>query len=143
MRINIETIDGAPIPEYAHDGDAAVDLRAADDCYIESGDWHVVPTGIKVAIPDGYAAFVLPRSGLATKQGLTLVNSPGLIDSGYRGEIGVPLFNVNRTVGRRIRKGDRIAQLMFVPFARAEFEQVDELDDTQRGTGGFGSSGIK
>lgn len=141
MKINIETIDGAPVPEYAHDGDAAVDLRAADDCYIESGDWHVVPTGIKVAIPDGYAAFVLPRSGLATKQGLTLVNSPGLIDSGYRGEIGVPLFNVNRTVGRRIRKGDRIAQLLIVPVPSVMFQQVAELDDTERGADGFGSSG--
>lgn len=143
MHIKIQTIDGATVPAYAHEGDAACDLRAACDCYIEPGEWHVVPSGVQVAIPDGYAAFVLPRSGLATKQGLTLVNSPGLIDSGYRGEVGVPLFNVNRTVGRRIRKGDRIAQLMFVPFARAEFEQVDELDDTQRGTGGFGSSGVK
>lgn len=142
MKIKIETIDGAPVPEYAHEGDAAVDLRAACSCTIEPGEWTVVPTGIKVAIPDGYAAFVLPRSGISTKQGLTLVNSPGLIDSGYRGEVGVPLFNVGKEP-RTVLHGDRIAQIMFVPFIHAEFERVAALDDTERGTGGFGSSGVK
>lgn len=142
MKIKIETIDGAAVPEYAHDGDAAVDLRAAYNFTILPGECRVIPTGIKVAIPDGYAGFVLPRSGLSTKQGLTIINSPGLIDSGYRGEIGAPLINMSCDV-RKVSKGDRIAQLMFVPFVRAEFEQVDELDGTQRGTGGFGSSGVK
>lgn len=142
MRIRIQTIDGAEVPVYAHDGDAAVDLRAAEDCYLHPGEWHVVPTGIKIALPAGYAALLLPRSGLSTKQGITLVNSPGLIDSGYRGEICAPLMNVNRTVGREIHKGDRVAQLMIVRFARAEFEKADELDDTERGEGGFGSTGV-
>lgn len=143
MKIKIQTIDGAPVPVYAHEGDAACDLRAACDCYLEPGEWHVVPTGIKLALPEGYAALVLPRSGLATKQGVTVINSPGLIDSGYRGEIGAPLYNANRTVGREVRKGDRIAQLLIVPVVHAEFDQVDELDDTERGDGGFGSTGVE
>lgn len=143
MNIKIQTIDGAAVPAYAHEGDAACDLRAACDCYLEPGEWHVVPTGIKLALPDGYAALVLPRSGLATKQGVTVINSPGLIDSGYRGEIGAPLYNANRTVGREVRKGDRIAQLLIVPVVHAEFDQVDELDETERGKGGFGSTGME
>lgn len=141
MRIKIETIDGADVPEYAHDGDAAVDLRAAYNFTIKPGEWRVIPTGIKLAIPEGYAGLVMPRSGLSTKHGLTIINSPGLIDSGYRGEIGAPLINMSGEV-RKVSKGDRIAQLMIVPFVRAEFEQVDVLDETQRGEGGFGSTGV-
>lgn len=142
MRIRIQTVDGADVPAYAHEGDAACDLRATGDYCISPGSWEVIPTGVKIALPDGYAALLLPRSGMSTKRGLTLVNSPGLIDSGYRGEICAPLYNVSK-YPQYIEKGDRIAQLMIVPFFRADFEQVEELDDTQRGNGGFGSSGVK
>lgn len=141
MQVRIKT-DGE-VPEYAHEGDAAFDLRADDDAYIQAGEWQVIGTGISVEIPEGYAGLVLPRSGLATKQGLTVINSPGLVDSGYRGEVKVPLLNANRTVGREVRKGERIAQMMIVPFERAEFAKVDELGDSERGSGGFGSTGTE
>lgn len=142
MKIKVMLEDGTDLPVYQHEGDAACDLVAADDCYIEPQEWHVVPTGVHIELPAGYAALVLPRSGLSTKQGLTILNSPGLIDAGYRGEIGAPMYNANRTVGRLIRKGDRIAQLMVVPCVHAEFELANELGDSDRGTGGFGSTGF-
>lgn len=143
MKIKIKTIGDAEAPTYAHESDAACDLRAADAQYFEPGEWHIVPTGIKLELPEGYAALVLPRSGMAAKFGLTVINTPGLIDSGYRGEIGVALYNANRTAGRRIKKGDRIAQLMIVPFVHAEFDQADDLEATDRGAGGFGSTGVE
>lgn len=142
MRIKIKTKQGTEVPEYAHEGDAAFDLRASDSEYITAGEWKLIGTGIKVEIPEGYAGLLLPRSGISNKQGLS-INGPSLIDSGYRGEIMAPVHNINRTAGREIRKGERIAQLMIVPFVHAEFEQVSDLSDSDRGQGGFGSTGVK
>lgn len=143
MKMNnniVTTIGDTPLPRYAHSDDAAFDLAAADDDYLHPGDWHLVPTGVRIELPEGYAALVLPRSGTAYKQGLTVLNAPGLIDPGYRGEIKVALYNANRTVGREIRKGDRIAQLMVVPFVQVA--GLDAMDEGERGDGGFGSTGV-
>jgi len=125
---------------YATTGSAGVDLRAAEDVELAPLERRRVWTGVRVAIPDGYEGQVRPRSGLALKQGLSMVNSPGTIDSDYRGEIGVILVNLGqeRVV---LRKGERIAQLVFCPIVRAEFEAVEQLEDSDRGEGGFGSTG--
>jgi dUTP pyrophosphatase len=131
----------ARIPSRAHDGDAGLDLYTADPATIEAGERATVSTGIAVEIPDGYAGLVLPRSGLAARYGIALVNAPGLIDSGYRGEVKVLLLNTDRTEAFRISPGDRIAQLVLLPVAAAEPVEVDELVVSARGAGGFGSSG--
>jgi len=130
------------IPGYAQPGDAGADLRSSEDLVIEPGDRALVGTGIRFALPEGYAAFVVPRSGLAVKHGITVLNSPGTIDAGYRGEIRVPLLNTDRTEAFRIAKGDRIAQLIICPVSRADFRTVTELSESVRGTGGFGSTGV-
>ena len=131
----------AVVPTRAHDGDAGLDLYAAEPAHLGPGERWSVGTGVAVEIPEGYAGLVLPRSGLAREHGIALVNSPGLIDSGYRGEIRVLLINNDPADIFRVAPGDRIAQLLIVPFATADPVAVDDLAESARGTGGFGSSG--
>jgi dUTP pyrophosphatase len=128
-------------PEYAHIGDAGLDLYSALDCIIRPLERRKVPTGIKIAIPPGYAGFVQPRSGLAIKKGLSLVNTPGLIDSGYRGEVCAVLINLDSKDDIRIMRGEKICQLVIQKVEHAGIEVTDNLDDTARGEGGFGSTG--
>jgi dUTP pyrophosphatase len=130
-----------PVPSYAHPGDAGADLVTAVDARLEPGERAVLPTGIAIALPDGYAAFVHPRSGLAARHGVSLVNAPGTVDSGYRGEIQVVLINTDRSETLHLRRGDRIAQLVIQKVERAEFTEVAELPDSVRDIGGFGSTG--
>ena len=132
---------GLPLPAYAHAGDAGADLRAADDVVLPPGGRATVGTGIAVAVPDGYAAFVHPRSGLASRHGITLVNAPGTVDAGYRGEVRVVLLNTDPAEPFTVRRGDRIAQLVVQPVTRVRFVDVAELPPTPRGEGGFGSTG--
>ena len=131
----------ASLPTRAHPGDAGLDLHALEECMLEPGRRAALRTGIAVAIPEGQAGLVLPRSGLAARHGLTLVNAPGLIDSGYRGEIRVLLLNTDRDERCRIEAGDRIAQLVLIRVELLTPVVVEELDATVRGAGGFGSSG--
>jgi dUTP pyrophosphatase len=130
-----------PPPSYAHDGDAGADLVTAVDLELAPGERTVVPTGTAIALPDGYAAFVHPRSGLAARHGVALVNSPGTIDAGYRGEIQVIVVNLDPKQPVRFARGDRIAQLVIQRVERARFVEVDELPDSVRAEGGFGSTG--
>jgi dUTP pyrophosphatase len=130
-----------PLPARAHHGDAGFDLRAARDVDLAPGERAVVPTGIAIALPDGYAAFVHPRSGLAARHGVTLVNAPGTIDAGYRGEIAVTMINTDHAAPVRFRRGDRIAQLIIQRVERAVFWEVSTLPGSARGEGGFGSTG--
>jgi dUTP pyrophosphatase len=129
------------LPSAQHPGDAGLDLRAAEGVTVKPGERAMVPTGVAVAIPDGHAGLVLPRSGLASKRGLTLANAPGLIDAGYRGEIRVLLLNTDRETPCEIAVGDRIAQLVLVKLELPATVEVDELPASDRGEGGFGSSG--
>ena len=132
----------ATVPVYAHEGDAGCDLVAVESCVIAArGGRAMVPTGLSVAIPEGHGGFVLPRSGLAAKHGVTCVNAPGLIDAGYRGEVMVALVNLDPERDYEVHKGDRIAQLVVLPVPAATFITVDELPVATRGAGGFGSSG--
>ena len=130
-------------PEYAHIGDAGLDLYSAVDCILRPSERRKVPTGIKIAIPEGYAGFVQPKSGLAIKNGLSLVNTPGLIDSGYRGEVCAILINLDPQKDIIIKRGDKICQLVIQRVENVEIEITDELENTSRGEGGFGSSGNK
>jgi dUTP pyrophosphatase len=132
----------ATIPTRAHDNDAGLDLYAAESARLAPGARVSVGTGLAVQIPDGVGGLVLPRSGMALKHGVTLVNAPGLIDPGYRGEVRVLLLNTDRTLEFQISPGDRIAQLLLVPVAHAKPLQADALDESTRGEGGFGSSGF-
>lgn len=132
---------GAQMPTRAHEGDAGLDLHAGEAAHIGPGERWGVGTGIAVEIPDGHAGLVLPRSGLARKHGIALVNAPGLIDAGYRGELRVLLLNTDPAETFRVEPGDRIAQLVIVPIALADPVEVAELADSARGGGGFGSSG--
>jgi len=132
--------ENAVIPSYAKPGDAGVDLCSTEEYELKSGERKLISTGIKIAIPDGYEAQVRPRSGLAIKHGIGVVNSPGTIDSGYRGEICVILINHGEEPFK-IESGMRIAQMVFNKVEHAAFEEVDELDETERGEGGFGHSG--
>jgi dUTP pyrophosphatase len=134
-------VPAAIAPSRAHDGDAGYDLHAAEPVTLGPGERAVVGTGIAVAIPDGHAGLVLPRSGLAFKHGIALVNAPGLIDSGYRGELRVLLLNTDREHPFDVEPGDRIAQLMVVKVEAPELEELDTLEETGRGVGGFGSTG--
>ena len=136
-------VPGAAVPERAHAGDAGYDLRSVEDAELAPGQRALVRTGISVAIPEGYAGLILPRSGLAVRHGISLVNTPGLIDSGYRGEIQVPLINHDREETFLIQKGARIAQLVLVRAAAALFSEVEFLESGSdgRGEAGFGSSG--
>ena len=130
-----------PLPAYAHPGDAGADLRAATEVVLPPGGRATVGTGIAIAVPDGYAAFVHPRSGLASRHGITVVNAPGTVDAGYRGEVRVVLLNTDPTEPFTVRRGDRIAQLIVQPVTRVRFLDAAELPPTPRGEGGFGSTG--
>lgn len=134
-------LSGEHVPEYAHPGDAGADLVASETVELGPGERAMVATGSAIALPDGYVAFVVPRSGLAAKHGITVVNSPGTVDAGYRGEIRVILLNTDRTASYTITAGDRIAQLVVLPVARARFVPVERLPGSHRGEGGFGSTG--
>ena len=129
------------LPASAHDGDAGADLAAAEAGVIEPGERALVPLGFAVAIPDGFAGLVMPRSGLAVRHGVTVLNAPGLVDSGYRGELRVALIN-HGSEAFAYEVGDRIAQLVITPVASCTFEVVDDLHDTARGESGFGSTGV-
>lgn len=133
--------DGATLPTRVHEGDAGLDLYACEPAHIGPGERWSVDTGIAIEVPEGYAGFVLPRSGLARNHGISLVNAPGLIDSGYRGEVCVLLLNTDPAETFRIEPGERIAQLVIVPIASAEPVEVSALSESVRGEGGFGSSG--
>ena len=140
--MNIPTVAAeGSLPTYAHPGDAGADLRATEDVALEPGERRLVGTGVALALPDGYVGLVTPRSGLAARAGLSIVNAPGVIDSGYRGEIKVCLVNLDPRETVRLSAGDRIAQLLVMPFATASFIEVDTLDETVRGDGGYGSTG--
>jgi len=130
-----------PLPERAHPGDAGLDLRSAVDVLVGPGERAMVPTGLSVAIPEGCAGLVLPRSGLASRHGLTMANAPGLIDAGYRGEIICAVVNLDREEAVQIRRGDRIAQLVVVAVPDVSPSFVEELPRSSRGEGGFGSTG--
>ena len=129
------------IPSYAYEGDAGLDLRANDDMIIEPHCRVLVPTGLAIALPEGYAGFVQPRSGMALKLGLSIANTPGLIDSHYRGELKIICINLDPKEAIHIERGERIAQLVIQRVPIVDLVEVDELDETDRGTGGFGSSG--
>jgi dUTP pyrophosphatase len=143
----IESVDvpiiAAQVPVYAHPGDAGADLVAAEAVRLEPGQRALVGTGVRIALPDGYVAFVVPRSGLAAKHGITIVNSPGTVDAGYRGEIKVSLLNTDATEPYDVAIGDRIAQLVVMPVPRTTFIPVDTLPDSTRAEGGFGSTGYQ
>ena len=142
IELKIKLLDPeGTLPRYQHEGDAGLDLPSRVAITIEPGERAMVPTGIAVAIPSGYAGFVLPRSGLAARHGIALVNSPGLIDAGYRGEVAVVMINTDKHEAFHIKRGDRIAQLVLQQVADATTVEVEELDETSRGSGGFGSTG--
>ncbi len=142
LSIGVRQLDpDLPLPAYAHPGDAGADLYAAIDVDIEPGARVPVPTGIAIELPDGYVGLVHPRSGLAARLGVTVLNAPGTVDAGYRGEIMVILINHDRTAVVKIARGDRIAQLVVQRVERAHFHRVDVLSDTARGAGGHGSTG--
>ncbi|MDR2082736.1 MAG: dUTP diphosphatase [Candidatus Ancillula trichonymphae] len=136
----IKTGDGF-VPKYSNFGDAGVDLVTTEDFTIEPGCRHLAKTGISIALPDGYAAFVHPRSGLALKSGITVVNAPGTIDAGYHGEIMVCLLNTDKDSAKEFKRGDRIAQLVVQKVEHVHFVEVEELPESLRGTASFGSTG--
>lgn len=141
IKVKIKKIrDNAVIPKYAHKGDAGVDLYSAEDYILKPGERVLVSTGIKIAVPQGYEAQVRPKSGLALNHGISIVNTPGTIDSGYRGEVGIIAINLGKE-NFKIEKGKKIAQMVFNKVEEAEFEESEELDNTTRGEGGFGSTG--
>jgi dUTP pyrophosphatase len=133
--------EGLPLPSYAHPGDAGLDLRSAEDAVLEPGAFALLSTGFSMSLPEGYAAFVQPRSGLAAKHGISIVNTPGLIDCHYRGEVKVILINHGKEPFR-VNRGDRIAQMVIQEVCAARVSEVEELDATRRGEGGFGSTGV-
>ena len=135
--------DNAVLPTRAHSGDAGLDLTACETVTIEAGERAAVGTGIAVAIPDDHAGLVVPRSGLALRHGLSIVNAPGVVDTGYRGEVRVILLNTDREHAFTVEPGMRIAQLVVVPVQTADVVEVGELTETARGDGGFGSSGVR
>jgi dUTP pyrophosphatase len=129
------------LPSYARPGDAGADLHSTEDLVLARGERASVGTGVAIALPEGHAGLVVPRSGLAFRHGITIVNAPGTIDAGYRGEIRVALLNTDADESYRVSAGDRIAQLVIVPVVQARFTRVDELPESVRGTSGFGSTG--
>lgn len=135
--INAETI-----PTYSHPGDAGADLSSAENLVLHPGERATVATGVSIALPAGFVVFVVPRSGLAAKHGITVVNSPGTVDAGYRGELKVTLLNTDLREPFTINKGDRIAQMIVMPVVQARFIPVDKLSESERGESGFGSTGI-
>lgn len=142
INVSLKQVDsGLPIPAYEHADDAGADLYSSEDFTLQPFERRVVGTGVAIALPAGCAAFVHPRSGLAAKFGVTVLNTPGTIDAGYRGEIKVPLINLDPVEPVTLGRGDRIAQLVVQPIIRARFVASDCLSDSDRGTGGFGSTG--
>ncbi|MFD0804557.1 dUTP diphosphatase [Nocardioides caeni] len=140
--VQIQQLDpGLPLPAYAHPGDAGADLLAAADISLAPGERGLVPTGVAIALPEGHVALIHPRSGLAARHGLSIVNTPGTVDAGYRGEIKVLLINHDPVEPIELKRGDRIAQLVIQRVERARFVAVDALTDTARGAGGYGSTG--
>ena len=143
VKLRVRRLDGrVELPAYAYAGDAGLDLRSAEDVTLEPGERRLVSTGLAVAIPDGYAGFVMPRSGLALREGLSMANTPGLIDAHYRGELKICAINLDPSQPIRIERGERVAQLVIIKVPRVELVEVSSLDETDRGTGGFGSSGV-
>ena len=141
MKVAIVRLDeDLPLPVYGHAGDAGMDLLAREDAWIEPGATYIMPTGIKIAIPEGYVGLVHPRSGLSAKTTLRVANAPGTIDAGYRGEVGVILYNCGDSPVE-VNRGDRIAQLVLQKVEVIEWEVTDSLDSTVRGVGGYGSTG--
>ncbi|MET3719724.1 MULTISPECIES: dUTP diphosphatase [unclassified Arthrobacter] len=142
LQVQLKMLDaGLEAPSYAHPGDAGADLRARDDVVLQPGERKLVPTGVAIALPEGFVALIHPRSGLATKLGLTIVNAPGTVDAGYRGEISVTLLNTDSREAIQLRRGDRIAQMVIQRVEYAQFVPVNELSESVRGAGGFGSTG--
>lgn len=142
LDIQLKMLDpGLEPPSYAHPGDAGADLRTREDLTLEPGERRLVPTGVAIALPEGFVALVHPRSGLATRHGLTVVNAPGTVDAGYRGEIAVTLLNTDARTPIVLQRGDRIAQLVIQRVEHAAFIPVEELPESVRGSGGFGSTG--
>jgi dUTP pyrophosphatase len=142
VKVLIKRLDpGVPLPRYAKGGDAGADIVSAVDITLAPGERALVPTGISIALPDGYVALVHPRSGLAIKHGVTMVNTPGTVDAGYRGELKLILINHDRSESVTFKRGDRVAQIVIQEVERAEFIEVQELPGSGRGTDGFGSTG--
>lgn len=141
ITIKIKLLDRSiPVPGYAHKGDAGIDIYSRIDCELKPFERKKIPTGISISIPEGYAAFIQPRSGMALKNGIGMVNSPGLIDSGYRGEICAILINHDPRSSYYIKKGDKICQMVIKKVENVKIKVVDKLDRTDRGEGGFGST---
>ena len=140
MRLNVKLGDGAPLPRHARPGDAGMDLTSRETVEIAPQGTVMVRTGVRVEIPEGHVGLCFPRSGLASKRGISLTNCVGVIDSGYRGEIMAPLYNAGHEL-QVVERGERIFQLVIMPFVTCECVEVDELSDSERGEGGFGSSG--
>ena len=144
INLNITRLDPTvELPSYAYQGDAGLDLRSNEDVVLAPFERRLIPTGLAIAIPDGYAGFVQPRSGMALKQGLSMANTPGLIDAHYRGELKICAVNLDPEHEIVIKRGERIAQLVIQQVPIANLIEVDKLDETDRGTGGFGSSGVQ
>lgn len=144
VNVSIKRLDPAvELPTYAYEGDAGLDLRANESATLAPFERKLISTGIAIALPDGYAGFVQPRSGMALKRGLSIVNTPGLIDAHYRGELKVILINLDAHEPVSIERGERIAQLVIQQVPQVRLTEVDELDETDRGAGGFGSSGVQ
>lgn len=144
LNVNVKRLDPTvELPAYAYEGDAGLDLRANESVDIAPFERVLIPTGLAISIPDGYAGFVQPRSGMALKRGLTIANTPGLIDAHYRGELKVIAVNLDSQQTIHIERGERIAQLVIQQVPVVHLTEVDELDETDRGSGGFGSSGSK
>lgn len=143
MTESVEVLIAAQnVPSYSHPGDAGADLSSAEALTLEPGQRATVGTGVSIALPDGFVAFVVPRSGLASKHGITIVNSPGTVDAGYRGELRVTLLNTDSSQPFHIAVGDRIAQIIVMPVAQARFIPVEKLPVSERGESGFGSTGL-
>lgn len=144
VNVSIKRLDPAvELPTYAYEGDAGLDLRANESATLAPFERKLISTGIAIALPDGYAGFVQPRSGMALKRGLSIVNTPGLIDAHYRGELKVILINLDAHEPVSIERGERIAQLVIQQVPQVRLAEVDELDETDRGASGFGSSGVQ
>ncbi len=144
LKISVQKLSGeARLPSYAHRGDAGVDLYAAVDKVLAPGERALIPTGLKMAIPHGYEGQVRPKSGLALKHGVTVLNTPGTVDAPYRGEVGVVLINLDQKTPYEVKKGEKIAQMVFARVEYAAFAETAELAATTRGEGGFGSTGLR
>lgn len=140
--VPVQILDpGIEAPRYSKDGDAGADLRAREDTVLAPGQRALIPTGVAIALPEGYVGLVHPRSGLAAKHGITIVNAPGTVDSGYRGELMVTVLNTDQNETYEIQRGERIAQLVIQKYEHATFGIVDELPASERGASGFGSTG--